>query len=83
MQTSVLWTILTAMPTNPKEPEDKANIAAFKANWNPIKTDPRDYVGVNLRLPTLIHRQLRIKSVMLGMTLNEAIAAAVEEWTKQ
>jgi hypothetical protein len=37
-------------------------------------------VGVNLKLPGPLHRALRLKALGMDLTLNEAIAMAVEDW---
>lgn len=56
----------------------------LQTDWKPVKPiDPDARVGVNLKLPAQLHRQLRLKAVSLGIGLNQAIADAVSEWLKQ
>lgn len=65
----------------PNLKNDPAANMGLKASWRPKKlTDPDATVGVNLKLPALVHRQLRVKAVALDLTLSEAITQAVEEW---
>ena len=49
--------------------------------WLPAKsTDPNAIMSVSLKLPGPLHRQLRLKALLQDLTLNEAIARAVEDW---
>jgi hypothetical protein len=47
---------------------------------NATNTDLADTVSINVPLPAGLHRQLRMKALMDGITLRDAVAAAVEEW---
>jgi hypothetical protein len=47
-----------------------------------VDVDDEDTVGVNVPIPTALHRKLRIRAIQEDMTLAEAIAAAVKEWTR-
>lgn len=43
----------------------------------------KDTVGLNVHLPTAVHRQLRVKAITEGLDLSEAIAAAVTTWVSK
>lgn len=45
------------------------------------KTKPTGPVGINLQLPRDVHLALRLKAVEEGLTLSEALSAAVRVWT--
>jgi hypothetical protein len=54
---------------------------ALKPGWQPSRpVDPDTMVGVNLKLPAPLHRQLRLKAMATGVGLNQAIADAVSDW---
>lgn len=44
------------------------------------KTDER--TGINVSIPTPLHKRLRIKAVQQELTLGEAIEAAVKAWLR-
>jgi hypothetical protein len=68
---------MDAMPNTPSKDE----AVGFKAGWTPAKpVDPNAVVAVSLKLPAPIHRQLRLKTVIADLTLNEAITQAIEDW---
>lgn len=39
-------------------------------------------VAINVQLPEAVHRKLRVKAINQQMTLAEAVAAAVQAWTR-
>lgn len=39
-------------------------------------------VTINVAVPVALHRKLRIRAINEDLTLSEAIAAAVKEWTR-
>lgn len=45
-----------------------------------FKTEEVEEVGINVPIPVELHRRLRVRQIEEGMTLREAVTAAVEEW---
>ena len=48
----------------------------------PKQAKDEDVVTINVAIPTPLHRKLRVRAINEGMTLSEAIGAAVKEWTR-
>lgn len=53
---------------------------ATKSTTPRKRAQKKDTVGLNVYLPTPLHRQLRVKAITEGLDLSGAIAAAVATW---
>jgi post-segregation antitoxin (ccd killing protein) len=45
-------------------------------------TTTKPQTGVNVLLPSALHKRLRVKAFNEGLTMAEAIQAAVREWLR-
>jgi len=49
---------------------------------SPAKRGTTKTVAINVQLPESVHRKLRLKALHQGMTLAEAVTAAVNGWAR-
>lgn len=46
------------------------------------KPSTANVTGINVTIPTSLHRKLRVKALESGLTMTQAIEAAVKGWVK-